>query len=232
MVPPFAVTALVLPMKSMSSSLNRVSAPLERCLLQKGNRLFGLLGKATPFGITAFTRADLHHSWALTAEFGCLRLERLSGDEEVTGHRLLLPNPVAYEFRVTGSGEMPELTRAVFGLLPSELEQLVNGLRQGSAPVLGYSQRELRCSISCSLIPGQWPHVVLSNRSIYGNIVSLETFMRFVISSLPEGKLGVRFPTLQPVFKQMMKLRIVHRRGLPYTEELLETNWASALTGR
>jgi hypothetical protein len=66
-----------------------------------------------------------------------------------------------------------------------------------------------------------WPHIVTSNRAIYGNIVSLETFMRTVVASLPEGKLGVRFPKLQPIFKQLMKLRIVQRRGILYTDELL-----------
>jgi hypothetical protein len=31
----------------------------------------------------------------------------------------------------------------------------------------------------------------------------------------------VRFPKLQPIFKQLMKLRIVQRRGILYTDELL-----------
>ncbi len=206
----------------MSSCLNRTSTPLQNCLLQKGTRIFGLLGKATPFGVTAFNRGDLHRSWALTAEFGCLRLEHLCGDEELTGDRLVLPAPTTYDCGVTGPHQSPEATRAVFGLLSSELEQLVNGLRQGSAPVLGYSRRDLRCSLSSCIIPGQWPHVVISNRAIYGNIVSLESFMRLVVSSLPEGRLANRFPGLQPVFKQMMKLRIVHRRGVPFADELME----------
>lgn len=213
----------------MSISLNRASGPLQRCVLHKGTRTFALLGKATGFGVTAFNRADLHRSWALTAEFGCLRLERLAGDEELTGGQIVLPTPTNYDFGVTGPGQGIETTRAIFGLLPNELEKLVSGLRQGSAPVLGYSRRDLRCSLSCCLIPGQWPHVVISNRAIYGNIVSLESFMRMVVSSLPEGRLGTRFPALQPVFKQMMKLRIVHRRGVPYSDELLETSPVTAM---
>jgi hypothetical protein len=216
----------------MSVSLNRSSGPLQRCLLQKGTRTFALLGKVTPFGLTAFTRADLHRSWALTAEFGCLRLERLWGDELITPDRVVLPTPHAYEFGVSGPNQSLETTRAVFGLLPGELEQLVTGLRQGGAPMLGYSRRDLRCSVSCCLIPGQWPHVVISNRAIYGNVVSLETFLRLVVASLPEGRLSARFPQLQPVFKQMMKLRIVHRRGVPYSDELLEVSPAAALAVR
>jgi hypothetical protein len=208
----------------MTCSLNRVTTPIEKCLLRKGTRLFGLLGKATPYGVTSFRRSDLHSEWAVTAEFGCLRLERLSGDEEVTGDYLVLPTAASYDYGVTGPNQSPETVRAVFGLLTNELEQLVTGLRQGGAPVLGFSRRDLRCSISCCVIPGLWPHIVTSNRAIYGNILSLETFMRSVVASLPEGKLGIRFPQLQPIFKQLMKLRIVQRRGILYTDELLMPN--------
>jgi hypothetical protein len=205
----------------MTFCLNRVTTPFEKCLLRKGTRIFGLLGKATPYGVSPFNRNDLHSEWAVTAEFGCLRLERLSGDEEFTGDHLVLPTPSSYDYGVSGPNQSPDTVRAVFGLLTTELEQLVTGLRLGSAPVLGFSRRDLRCSISCCVIPGLWPHIVISNRAIYGNIVSLETFLRSVVASLPEGKLGTRFPQLQPVFKQMMKLRIVQRRGILYTDELL-----------
>jgi hypothetical protein len=205
----------------MTLSLNRVTTPIQKCLLRKGTRVFGLLGKATPYGVSAFRRSDLHSEWAVTAEFGCLRLERLCGDEEFTGDHLVLPTAASYDYGVTGPNQSADTVRAVFGLLTSELEQLVTGLRLGGAPVLGFSRRDLRCSISCCVIPGLWPHIVISNRAIYGNVVSLETFMRSVVASLPEGKLGVRFPELQPVFKQMMKLRIVQRRGILYTDELL-----------
>lgn len=205
----------------MTFSLNRVTTPIEKCLLRKGTRLFGLLGKATSYGISSFTRSDLHSEWAVTAEFGCLRLERLSGDEEVTSDHLILPTAASYDYGVSGPNQSPDTVRAVFGLLTSELEQLVTGLRRGGSPLLGYSRRDLRCSLSCCVIPGMWPHIVISNRAIYGNIVSLETFMRSVVASMPEGKLAMRFPELQPVFKQLMKLRIVQRRGILYTDELL-----------
>lgn len=205
----------------MTLSLNRVTTPLEKCLLRKGTRFFGLLGKATPYGVSPFNRNDLHSEWAVTAEFGCLRLERLSGDEEVTGDHLVLPTGCSYDYGISGPNQSPDIVRAVFGLLTSELEQLVTGLRLGGSPLLGFSRRDSRCSISCCVIPGFWPHIVISNRAIYGNIVSLETFMRSVVASLPEGKLGVRFPQLQSVFKQLMKLRIVQRRGILYTDELL-----------
>ena len=62
-------------------------------------------------------------SWALTAEFGCLRLERLSGDEEVTGQQLFLPLPADYDYGIVGTDKSPETTRAIFGLLPSELDR-------------------------------------------------------------------------------------------------------------
>ena len=32
----------------------------------------------------------------------------------------------------------------------------------------------------------------------------------------------MRFPELQPVFKQMMKLMVIRRRGMPYSKEILE----------
>ena len=192
------------------------------CLLRKGPRVFALLGKATPLGLAAFSREDASRSWALTAEFGCLRLERLSGDEEVTGQHSFLPLPSDYNFGLTGPDKSPEAIRAIFGLLPSELEQLVSVLRRGSFPVLGFSQRDLRCSLTCCIIPGYWPHVVTSNMALHGNVVSLETFMRLMVASLPQGRLGTRFPALQPVFGQMMRVVAKRRRGIPYSKEMLE----------
>jgi len=216
----------------MSIFLNRLGTPVQACLLRKGTRVFGLVGKATSYGITAFGRSDVFRGWALTAEFGCLRLERLSGDEEVMGDELLLPTPHSYEFGILGGNACPELTRAVFGLLSSELEQLVTVLRQGGFPVLGFSRRELRCSLTGNIIPGHWPHVVVSSRAIYGNVVSPEAFMRLMVSSLPQGQLAVRFPSLQPIFKQMMKLLIVQRRGIPYSDEVVELTPAAVLAGK
>lgn len=191
-------------------------------LLRKGTRVFGLLGKATSYGITGFGRSDVFRGWALTAEFGCLRLERLCGDEEVTGDKLLLPTPYSYDYGIVGGNASPDLNRAVFGLLSSELEQLVGALRLGGFPVLGFSRRDLHCTLSGGIIPGHWPHVVVSNRAIYGNVVSLESFMRLTVSSLPQGRLGLRFPALQPIFKQMMKLMIVQRRGIPFSDEVVD----------
>jgi hypothetical protein len=184
--------------------------------------VFALLGKATPSGVVAFGRQDVSRSWALTAEFGCLRLERLSGDEEVIGDHFFLPTPFSYEYGITGASDSPEMVRAVFGLLPSELDHLVTLLRRGSFPVLGYSDTDLQCGISCGIIPAYWPHVVVSNLAVYGNAVSLESFIRIVVSSLPQGHLSLRFPSLQLVIKQMLKLLVVRRRGFPYTKEMLE----------
>ena len=216
----------------MATFVNRLGTPVQMCLLRKGSRVFGLLGKATSYGITGFGRSDVVRGWALTAEFGCLRLERLCGDEEVTGDRLVLPTPYSYEYGLIGGNASPELNRAVFGLLTSELEQLVAGLRKGGFPVLGFSRRDLRCCLSGGIIPGHWPHVVLSNRAIYGNVVSLETFMRLVVSSLPQGRLGSRFPALQPILKQMMKLMIVQRRGLHFSEGSVELTPSTVLAGK
>ena len=191
-------------------------------VLRHGSRVFGLLGKATPFGLSSFTRHDVARAWALTAEYGCLRLERLTGEEEVTTDQLILPTPFCYEYGIDGIGSSPETTRAIFGLLPGELEQLVSVLRRGSFPVLGFSQVDLRCSISGCSIPGYWPHVVVSNLALYGNVVSLETFVRIVVSSLPQAQLGIRFPALKQVIQQMMKLMATQRRGILYSRELLE----------
>jgi hypothetical protein len=218
--------------KNMGLCLNMLSIPVQWCLLRKGSRLFALLGKATTSGLESFSRDDISRAWALTAELGCLRLERLSGDEEVTGDHCFLPNPFSYDYGIIGADDSPELTRAVFGLLPSELEQLVTVLRRGSFPVLGYSRNSLKCSVSSCIIPGGWPHVVVSNMALYGNVVSMESFLRIVITSLPHGRLVLRFPNLHPVFQEMVKLLLVQRRGVPYTRELLELAPAHRLTAK
>jgi hypothetical protein len=205
----------------MAQYLNTLSSSVEWRLLQKGTRVFALLGKATPAGITSLGPADIRRSWAVTAEHGCLRLERLSGEEEVTELELFLPTPFSYEYGITGVGGAPEIIRAVFGLLPSEFEELVTVLRRGSFPVLGYSPGDLKCNISSCIIPRRWPHVVVSNLALYGNVVCLETFMRIVISSLPQGHLAIRFPGLQQVVKQILMLIGVRRCGFPYTKEML-----------
>src|SRR5208337_4129871 len=140
--------------ETMPFCLSKLTTPMPGCLLRQGSRVFALLGKATPLGLAAFSRHDVSRSWALTAEFGCLRLERLSGDEEVTGQQLFLPLPADYDYGITGLDKSSDTTRAVFGLLASELEQLVSTLRRGGFPVLGFSQQDLRCSLTCCVIPG------------------------------------------------------------------------------
>jgi hypothetical protein len=216
--------------RNMPNILNMLTTSLEGGILRKGSRVFAVLGKATPTGISAFRREDIGRSWALTAEFGCLRLERLVGDEEVTGLEVFLTTPFSYDFGISSMTSAAELTRSIFGLLPSELEQLVTTLRRGSFPVLGFSPGDTRCSITNSLIPACWPHAVVSNLSLYGNIVSLETFVRILISSMPQGQLSNRFPTLQPVLKHLLRLMVIQRRGLPYCKEMLELSPAGVLT--
>jgi hypothetical protein len=206
----------------MALCLSKLSTPMPGCLLRKGRRVFALLGKATPLGLAAFSREDLSRSWALTAELGCLRLERLSGEEVLTGEQVFLPLPADYDYGITGPDKSPETTRAIFGLLASELEDLVSALRRGSFPVLGFSQRDLRCSLTGCIIPGYWPHVVVSNMALHGNVVSLEAFVRVMVASLPQARLSARFPHLLPTFEQMMRLVVMNRRGAPYSRELLE----------
>jgi hypothetical protein len=206
----------------MALPLKMLNTSAQWSVLRHGSRVFGLLGKATPFGLASFTRNDITRAWALTAEFGCLRLERLSGEEHVTTDQLILPTPFSYEYGIDGSGGSPEVTRAIFGLLPQELEELVSVLRRGSFPVLGFSQVDLRCSISGCTIPGYWPHVVVSNLALYGNILSLESFVRTIVASLPQGQLGVRFPALNQIIPQMMKVMATQRRGVLYSREMLE----------
>ena len=213
----------------MAQPLNTLAHPVEFRLLQKGARLFALLGKATPFGIAPYGAEDIRRSWAVTAEFGSIRLERLSGDEEVTGLELALPTPFSYEYGITGICGAPELTRAVFGLLPSEMEELIKVLRKGSFPVLGYSPGDQKCCISSCTIPGRWPHIVVSNLPLYGNVVSLETFVRILISSLPHGNLGIRFPGLQDLVKEILRLMVSQRSGSPYCREMVDLTPADAL---
>src|SRR5690242_17745357 len=102
-----------------------LSYSVERCVVRRGSRVFGLLGRATKSGIVPFGPQDVAKGWAVTAEYGCLRLERLTGEEEPTGLELLLPSAFSREFGIAGASEAPALTRAVFGLLPSELEQFL-----------------------------------------------------------------------------------------------------------
>ena len=206
----------------MPVCLNMLESPVQRCLLKKGPRLFGLLGRPTPNGLAGFGPEHLAQHWALTAEWGCLRLERLSGDEEVTGHRLFLPTALCYDYGVTACSRSPAVARAVFGLLSWELDKLVAGLRRGGFPVLGFSRTDTLCAVSGCIIPPYWPHVVTSNHTLYGNVVSLETFIRILVSSLPEGQLAARFPQLQPVFRHMLPLILPDRRGAPYLKGTLE----------
>jgi hypothetical protein len=206
----------------MVSYLSRLNTPVQRCVLRKGPRVFALLGKATPAGLTPFKRGEISQSWALTAEFGCLRLERLTGDEEVDQEQLFLPTPLCPDYGVTGGERSLAITRAIFGLLPSELEQLVRALRRDNFPVLGFSHTELKCTLSSCTIPGYWPHVVTSNLALYGNVVSVEAFIRILIASLPQGHLGRRYPKLQPLFKRLIKIMVAQRRGIPYIKEMLE----------
>lgn len=202
--------------------LNTLATSVKWGVLRKGTRIFALLGKATATGLVSFSPYDVAGSWALTSEFGCLRLERLTGEEEVTGHQLILPSPFSYEYGVTGSDASGEVTRAVFGLLPSELERLVTTLRRGSFPVLGFSETDLKCCLSSNLIPAYWPHVVVSNLTLYGDAVSLEAFVRVLVASMSQGRLLLRYPALQQLVKQMLWLLILQRRGIPYTKEILE----------
>jgi hypothetical protein len=212
--------------------LNTINTSVKWGVLRKGTRIFALLGKATPLGVVSFSPYDVASGWALTAEFGCLRLERLSGDEEVTVHQLILPTPFSYDYGVTGIDDSDEISRAVFGLLPSELEQLITVLRRGSFPVLGFSQTDLKCCVNSSIIPAYWPHVVVSNLTLYGDAVSLEAFVRILIASMPQGRLLIRFPGLHILVKQMLRLMIVQRRGIPYTREVVEFASKSALVAK
>jgi len=211
----------------MALTLNRLSTPVQRCVLRKGSRVFALLGKATPFGLAPFNRHDVDINWALTAEFGCLRLERLTGEEEVTATRIFLPTASCYDYGVGGAGATLEVAKSVFGLLSFELEQLINTLRLGNVPMLGFSHTDLRCAISTCVIPGYWPHIVISNLVSCGNVVSLETFMRTMVSSLPQGRFSVRYPELQPLLARMSLLITLQRRGIPYTSEVMDFASAS-----
>lgn len=215
----------------MGQSLNTITS-VQWGLLRKGGRVFALLGRPTPSGIVSFTSRDVAQGWALTAELGCLRLERLCGDEEVIGDHFYLPTPFSYEYGVTGASDSPEMVRAVFGMLPSELEHLVTLLRRGSFPVLGYSDTDLKCGVTSAIIPAYWPHVVVSNMAVYGNTVTVEAFVRILVSSLPQTHLGLRYPSLQPVVKQMLKLLLIQRRGIPYTKEVVEWAPADRLTAK
>jgi hypothetical protein len=156
----------------------------------------------------------------------------LAGDEDVTGLELFLPTPFSFDYGITGISGAPELSRAVFGLLASEMEELVTALRRGSFPVLGFSLSETKCNISSCVIPGCWPHVVVSNLPQYGNVLSLETFVRVIVSSLPHGNLGIRFPGLQQVAREILSLMGAQRPGIPYCIEMLDFSPAELVTAK
>jgi hypothetical protein len=63
---------------------------------------------------------------------------------------------------------------------------------------------------------------VTSNLALYGNVISLEAFLRVLIASLSQGQLTVRYPTLQPILKRMTKIAVSARRGIPYVKEMLD----------
>jgi hypothetical protein len=213
-------------------TLNMLSAPVGCCLMRKGSRVFGLLGKATDSGIALFGSEDVMRCWAVTAEHGCVRLERMTGDEEITGLDLLLPTASCYDYGIAGAGESPALTRAVFGLQPAELEDAVSILRRGNFPVLSFSRNSTKCSLASTIIPGCWPHIVISDQALYGNVLSVESFVRLLVGSLPQGRLANRYPALQPLLKQMMTLMIVQRRGLPYTHEVANLTPSESLAAK
>ncbi len=189
--------------------------------MRNGSRVFALVGKPTAEGLIPFESRDVGRTWAVTCEFGCLRLERLTGAEELTDLALFLSTPFTYDYGVGMPNENPELTRAVFGLLPAELELIVTALRQDSFPILGFSNTDLRCAISCNVIPAGWPHVVLSNMALYGNVVCVETFVRIIVSSPSSNHLTSRHPELRAKLKQLMALILMRRGGLPYDLEFL-----------
>ncbi len=144
------------------------------------------------------------------------------------GYQLVLPTPFSYEYGISGT-ESTELTRAIFGLLPSELERLVTVLRSGSFPVLGFSQTDLKCCVTSGVIPAYWPHVVVSNLTLYGDAVSLEAFVRILVASMSQGRLLMRYPGLQQLVKQMLWLMILQRKGAPYTKDVLDLAPRAAL---
>jgi hypothetical protein len=205
----------------MAQILNMLDNPVEWVLARKDQRVFALLGKATSLGLAPFGRDDIGRSWAVTSEYGSIRLERMTGDEEITGLELFLPTALNYDYGIAGVSASPELIRAVFGLLPSELEQLATALRRGSFPILGFSPGDMKCCLTNSVIPGYWPHIVVSNLALYGNVVSVEAFVRVLVSSLPQGHLASRFPALQTVLRQVMKVSIARPQGIPYNTEIL-----------
>jgi len=194
----------------------------DRAVMRKGTRVFAVLGRVVPSGPAPFGATEAG-SMVLTAEFGSLRLERLGGDEENTGLEIALPTAFSKEYGIAGAPEAPSLTRGIFGLQSSELEQVVTVLRRGNYPMTGFSREQLKCSVSSSIIPPSWPHVVLSNQPLYGNVVSVEAFVRILVSSIPEGQLARRFPALLPEVKKMMSVVVNQRRGLPYHPEVLRS---------
>ncbi len=207
---------------SFGESLDMISSPIERCVIRKGSRVIGLLGRATTTGIVPFAPADVGVGWAVTAEHGTLRLEQLSGDEESTGLELFLPTAFSRDYGIAGAFAAPTLTRAVFGMLPAELDEMLAVLRQGNFPQMALSRLPLRCAISSAIIPSGWPHVLVSNQPLYGNVICLESFIRILVSSLPEGKLATRFPSLFPTLKRLMTLAVSKRAGAPYLPEVLK----------
>jgi hypothetical protein len=73
---------------------------------------------------------------------------------------------------------------------------------------------------------------VVSNAPQYGNVVSLEAFVRVLVSSLPHGRLDARLPNLQSVALQILKLMGSERPGVPFYSDLLTLAPAGVLAGK
>jgi hypothetical protein len=74
--------------------------------------------------------------------------------------------------------------------------------------------------------------VVVSNLALYGNVISVETLLRVLLSSMPQGNLTVRFPGLQNMVKHILRLIVVQRRGIPYCKEMLDLVPSTVLAGK
>ena len=55
---------------NMSLCLKMLNTSAQWSVLRHGSRVFGLLGKATPFGLSSFTRQDIPRAHALADEMG------------------------------------------------------------------------------------------------------------------------------------------------------------------
>lgn len=197
-------------MSTTATPICELATPVMSVLLEHMGRSFGLLGGITATGLTKVCSST---GWVLTAEYGFLRIEQLSGNEKVLRSLLLTNDSFS-------AGEQC-VTRSVFGLLPDEWALLLAVLNKGNLPRMDYGPQEEICALTKCIIPRGWPRLVVSNGAFGLGNISLEAFIRTLGASPSIWFLARKHPVLKRVVQVIIRMCLAHRKGLPYHREVV-----------